>query len=131
MLGIEQICKTIKNLFNNTRPPFKQISRILLICSAPNRPGLSVIHSVAKITNDLAKLGIPTGSMPDGSPNLTIGVMFAATKEQQRAMKHDAMVQIGTAPGSMDILGQATGPFGTAIVTGKNASAGMSSGVIS
>ena len=113
-MGIEQICQTITNLFNNVRPPFPQLSRLLLVCSMIRRPGLSVIQSVANITKDLNKLGIPTGAMPDGSPNLTIGVTFATTKEQYRALKQDASVQGGTQPGT------------ELIMNGTNFSPGMS-----
>lgn len=103
-MGIEQICKTISNFFNNVRPPFPQLPRLLLVCSMIRRPGLSVIQSVANITKDLNKLGIPTGAMPDGSPNLTIGVSFAITKEHYRAFKKDASVQGGSQPGTMMIM---------------------------
>lgn len=64
-MGIAQICQTISNYFSRVRTPFPQISRILLVCSMIRRPGLSVIQSVANITKDLNKLGIPTGPMPD------------------------------------------------------------------
>ena len=78
------------------------------------RPGLSVIQSVANITKDLNKLGIPTGSMPDGSANLTIGFTFANTKEIYRAMKKDASIQVGFQPGSMMLTGaNAGGPICT------------------
>ena len=56
-MGIEQICKTIANFFDNIRPPFPQLSRILLVCSMIRRPGLSAIQSVSNIVKDLNKLG--------------------------------------------------------------------------
>jgi hypothetical protein len=108
IMGIEQICKTISNFFSNVRPPFPQLSRLLLVCSMIRRPGLSVIQSVANITKDLNKLGIPTGSMPDGSANLTIGFTCANTKEIYRALKKDASIQVGFQPGSLNIVGQGT-----------------------
>ena len=107
-MGIEQICQTISNFFNNVRPPFPQLSRLLLVCSMIRRPGLSVIQSVANITKDLNKLGIPTGSMPDGSANLTVGVMFASTKEHHRAIKNDMSIQVGFQPASLNIVGYGT-----------------------
>ena len=116
-MGIEQICKTISNFFNNVRPPFPQLSRLLLVCSMIRRPGLSVIQSVANITKDLNKLGIPTGSMPDGSANLTIGFAFASTNEVYRAMKNDASIQVGIQPGTLMVQ---AGP-----VPGTNITAGM------
>jgi len=116
-MGIEQICQTITNFFNNVRPPFPQLSRLLLVCSMIRRPGLSVIQSVANITKDLNKLGIPTGSMPDGSANLTVGFTFATTKEIYRGVKKDASVQVGILPGTLMVQ---AGPYpGTNIMPGQ------------
>lgn len=108
-MGIEQICKTISNFFDNVRPPFPQLNRLLLVCSMIRRPGLSVIQSSANIVKDLNKLGIPTGPMPDGSANLTVGLVFASTKEIYRGMKKDASIQVGIAPASLNVVGFGTG----------------------
>lgn len=107
-MGIEQICNTITNFFSNVRPPFPQLSRLLLVCSMIKRPGLSVIQSTANIVKDLNKLGIPTGPMPDGSANLTVGLVFANTKEIYRGLKKDASLQVGFTPGSFNIVGLGT-----------------------
>lgn len=80
-----------------------------MVCSMIKRPGLSAIQSTANIVKDLNRLGIPTGPMPDGSANLTVGVMFASTKEIYRAMKKDASVQVGFMPGSIPIAGAGGG----------------------
>ena len=101
-MGIEQICQTITNFFNNMRPPFPQINRILLVCSMIRRPGLSTIQSVANIVKDLNRLGIPTGPMPDGSANLTVGFTYACTSEYFRAMKKDMNIQGAAQPGSIN-----------------------------
>lgn len=102
MLGLEQICNTIKNFFTNVREPFPQLNRILLVCSMVRRPGLSTIQSVSNIVKDLNRLGIPTGPMPDGSANLTVGVIFASTKEHHRAIKKDMSIQVGITPGTIN-----------------------------
>lgn len=122
-MGIAQICQTVSNYFSNVRPPFPQLSRILLVCSMIKRPGLSVIQSVANITKDLNRLGIPTGPMPDGSPNLTVAFTFASTKEVYRGIKKDMSIQVGLQPGSAIIQGygeNAGGPV-TVISTNLNA----------
>jgi hypothetical protein len=55
--------------------------------------------------------------MPDGSPNLTIGVSFATTKEHYRAFKNDASIQVGIQPGTLMIQ---AGPFpGTNTMPGQ------------
>lgn len=119
-MGIEQICQTITNFFNNVRPPFPQINRILLVCSMIRRPGLSTIQSTSNIVKDLSRLGIPTGPMPDGSANLTVGVMFASTKEIYRGIKNDMSIQVGFQPGTLNVQ---AGPF-----PGANVTAGMGFG---
>ena len=124
-MGIEQICQTISNFFNNVRPPFPQLSRLLLVCLMIRRPGLSVIQSVANITKDLNKLGIPTGSMPDGSANLTVGFTFANTNEIYRAIKKDASVQVGIQPGSMMLTGFGSNAGGPVVIQGFNTSPSM------
>ena len=119
-MGISQICQTIKNYFETVRSPFPQVPRILLVCSMIRRPGLSVANSVSKIVKDLNRLGIPTGAMPDGSANLTVGFAFASTKETYRAIRKDMSIQVGIQPGTLNIQ---AGPF-----PGTNVTAGMGLG---
>ena len=126
-MGIQQICQTITNFFKNVRPPFPQLSRLLLVCSMIRRPGLSTIQSTSNIVKDLNKLGIPTGPMPDGSANLTVGFVFASTKEIYRGLKEDASVQVSLQPGTLSSIGygaNAGGPI-TIISNSINAPFGM------
>lgn len=102
-MGISQICESIKNFFQTTRPPVQQLPRMLLVCSLIKRPGLSAVVSVANIVKDLNMMGVPTGPMPDGSPNLTVAHAFAVTKEIFRALKLDAVVQVGVGPAALNI----------------------------
>jgi hypothetical protein len=128
-MGIEQICQTITNFFNNVRPPFPQLSRLLLVCSMIRRPGLSVIQSVANITKDLNKLGIPTGVMPDGSANLTVAFTFANTKEIYRGIKKDMSIQVGIQPGTMSSFGTGSNSAGPVTVISTNTTPSMGHGV--
>lgn len=131
MVTIESICNKITKLFERYRHPFPQLSRALLVCSAPKRPGLSNIYSVSNIVKDLNKLGIPTGPMPDGTPNLTVAFVFANTKEIYRALKKDASIQVGTQPGTMAIHGIGANAAGTVEIFGETITHGMSHGIIS
>jgi hypothetical protein len=122
-MGISQICKTIKDFFQSTRPPVQQLPRLLLACSLQKRPGLSAVVSVANIVKDLNMMGIPTGPMPDGSPNLTVAHAFAVTKEVFRALKLDAVVQVTTGCASLNIQ---AGPYmGTNISCGNETTNGQ------
>ena len=123
-MGIEQICKTITNFFDNVRHPFPQLSKLLLVCSMIRRPGLSVIQSVANITKDLNKLGIPTGKSPAGCENMSIGYSYAYVNEIYRAFKKDMSLQGGLQPGSLygTVIGGNAG--GSAILQGLTTSTG-------
>jgi hypothetical protein len=122
-MGISQICKSIKDYFNNAREPVQQLPRILLACSLKKRPGLSTVVSVANIIKDLNMMGIPTGPNPDGSPNLTVAVTFGVVKEMFRALKLDAVVQVTTGCASLNIQ---AGPYmGTNISCGNETTSGQ------
>lgn len=109
-MGIEQICNSIKNVFQTVRPPASQISRILIICSMIKRPGLSVIVSTSNVIKDLNKLGIPTGIMPNGEPNHTNLITFSTFKEGYRGIKFDLSIQTGNMIGSETVqVGPAAG----------------------
>ena len=129
-MGIEQICKTISNFFNNVRPPFPQLSRLLLVCSMIRRPGLSVIHSVANITKDLNKIGIPTGKNLAGCENMSLGYSYAYVNEIYRALIKDTSLQVGVAPGSLMITAFGSNAGGPIVVQGMNTSAGQGFGDI-
>ena len=129
-MSIKQICESITKLFTNALPPFPQLPRILLVCSMIKRQGLSAIRSTSNIVKDLNKLGIPTGPMPDGSPNLTAAFAFASTKENFRALKKDASVQVGVQPGSMMITGFGANAGGPVNIQGVNTSPSIAVGAV-
>ena len=129
-MSIKQICESITKLFTNALPPFPQLPRILLVCSMIKRQGLSAIRSTSNIVKDLNKLGIPTGPMPDGSPNLTVAFAFASTKENFRALKKDASVQFGVQPGSMMITGFGAKAGGPVNIQGVNTSPSIAVGAV-
>lgn len=103
-MNIAQICETVKNYFDISRPPAKQLPRALLVCSLMKRPGLSSIVSTSNVIKTLNMMGIPTGPNPDGSPNLTVAVTYAIMKEFVRALHLDAVVQFGFGPYAINIM---------------------------
>lgn len=128
-MSIEQICNSITRMFDNVRPPFPQLSRILLVCSMIRRPGLSTIQSAANIIKDLNSLGIPTGAMPDGSPNLTAAFIFANTKEIYRGIRKDMSIQVGIQPGTMSTIGYGANAGGPVTVVSTNTTPSMGYGM--
>jgi hypothetical protein len=119
-MGIQQIAQSIKNLFKNTRSSFPVFPGLLIVCSMCKRPGLSTTQSTANIVTSLSKLGIPTGQMPEGYPNMSVGYSFAQTDEIFRAIKKDGSAQLAFQPGSINfVVGGVGGGTGTNINTGK------------
>jgi hypothetical protein len=101
-MGIQQICNSVKNYFKTVRSQYPEMPGLLIVCSMIKRPGLSVMQSTANIVTDLAKLGIPTGVMPDGSPNLTVAFSYANIKEVFRAIKKDLNIQGAAQTGTIN-----------------------------
>ena len=114
---VRTIAQRIKDLFTKEREPFPTLPGILIACSLGKRPGLSTIQSTANIVNALAKLGIPTGVMPDGSPNLTIGNSYAIVNEVFRAFKFDLNIQAALQPSSLNVV--VAGGTGANVTTGN------------
>lgn len=105
MLGLESVTNAIRDLFDTKlRKAANVIPGIIMICSLAKRPGLSTIISFGNIIQDLAKSGIPTDPLPDGTPNLMNKLVHSIVHETFRAMKEDANIQVALAPGSVNIV---------------------------
>jgi len=57
-----------------------------LLAAAPLLPGYSVERSFTNVITELQKLGLPTGPLPDGSPNLGLVGMYSHLKGQATEM---------------------------------------------
>ena len=106
-MSIDTIADKIKSLINTARKPFPLFPAIIMICSCIKRPGLSSILSIANIIASNAKIGIPTGKNPDGSPNLINAFVGNVVEEVVRAIQNDMMVQVAFKPGDIVISGTA------------------------
>lgn len=121
MLGLETITNSIKNLFNSSlRSPAKIIPGIILICSLARRPGLSCLISFGNIIQEMDKNGIPTDNLPDGTPNLMNKMVKSVVCEVFRALKEDANIQVGIAPGTVNIMATGGNAGGPVTVLGSN-----------
>ena len=108
-MSINEITEAITAMAKKMRPPVPQLPRLLVVCSMRERPGLSAIYSTANVLTALQKLGIPTGPMPDGSSNKTVGVIYSVFEEIVRAFRFDASVQCGNEVGSEAITSVGVG----------------------
>lgn len=80
-----------------------------LLLATPLLPGYSVERSFINVINDLQKLGLPTGPLPDGSPNLGLVATYATLKGQGKELWENAKTEMFVPPIPV-IAGTATSP---------------------
>ena len=110
----KSVVDEILNLLNlaipgGSRPP------TFALASAGLLPGSSPTRAQAKVTENLQKLGLPTGDMPDGSPNLSITSIFQQIKGVKDEELENGSVHTWCKP--VAVAGVVTGPVRC---TGKN-----------
>jgi hypothetical protein len=67
--------------------------------------GFSATRAFMGVIEELQKIGIPTGDMPDGSPNLTVLTMFSQVKAQANEMAENGKLQVAIPPLTMTPAG--------------------------
>ena len=100
--------------------PLKLLPPALLLCTAMRRPGLSAMEIMSDFTQELAKLGIPTGRNTDGSQNLILGTFYAYTKVFLKHLKLKAAVKVALQPGSITSTGTGANGGGPVVVKSFN-----------
>lgn len=60
--------------------------------------GYSESRAFIGVIEELQKLGIPTGALPDGSPNLTVLSLFGQMKAMEREKTENGKVQVAIKP---------------------------------
>jgi hypothetical protein len=60
--------------------------------------GASATREFIGTIQEMQKLGIPTGALPDGSPNLSMLAKFGQAKAAQREKAENGVVEIGVSP---------------------------------
>jgi hypothetical protein len=91
---VEEILALLKlagNLVGNQLP-------FPLAFGASLRSGTSAIRAFTNTIENLQQLGIPTGAMPDGSPNMGMISMLQQMKGQEKESAQNSKTQIGVAP---------------------------------
>ena len=76
-----------------------------LMLGAQLLDGFSETRAFIGAISELQKLGVPTGAMPDGSPNLTVLSMFSQLKGQAAEMAENGKTQIVIPPLTMTPAG--------------------------
>ena len=104
----KSVVDEILNLLNlaipgGSRPP------TFALAAAGLLPGSSPTRAQANITENIQKLGLPTGDMPDGSPNLVLPSIFQQQKGMQDEQLENGVVHSWCAPVAVGIV--VTGPI--------------------
>ena len=82
----------ILNLISSLAPPGSKIPKVLLLL-ANFLPGTSASRSSINAIEELQKLGIPTGTLPDGSPNLMLLFNLASNKATKKESAQNGKIQ--------------------------------------
>ena len=100
---------TILKLLSGLAPPGSKIPTALLLL-ADFLPGTSAERSTINVIKELQKLGIPTGTLPDGSPNLMLLYNLASNTGAEKEKAQNGKLQaIGTsAAGPVKVSGMYT-----------------------
>jgi hypothetical protein len=82
----------ILNLISSLAPPGSKIPKVLLLL-ANFLPGTSPSRASINTIEELQKLGIPTGTLPDGSPNLMLLFNLASNKATKKESAQNGKIQ--------------------------------------
>ena len=82
----------ILNLISSLSPPGSKIPKVLLLL-ANFLPGTSASRASINTIEELQKLGIPTGTLPDGSPNLMLLFNLASNKATKKESAQNGKLQ--------------------------------------
>ena len=89
---VDEILK-ILNLLSSLAPPGSKIPNALLLLTE-FLPGTSPERSTINTIEELQKLGIPTGPLPDGSPNLMLLFNLSSNKGAEKEKSQNGKLQI-------------------------------------
>lgn len=102
-MTLSDVCDKIRGILNVARKPLAPLPSLIAYCSYVQRPGLSVLVSAGNIIKAQANFGAPTGTLPDGTPNLMNQYTIETVKEIFRALKEDGVVDLYSGPGGLRV----------------------------
>ena len=107
----KSVIDSILQLFNLVSLKSGQSIPLWLVKLSAFLPGYSPNRAFINSISYMQQLGLPTGPLPDGSPNLGLQQMFAVTKGQDMEQKINGKVE-----GALDL----PPPYGLIEITGKS-----------
>ena len=130
-MTLENICDSLTKIIEKARKPMTYIPAALLVCSAVNRPGLSVMTVALNIIRRQSEAGAPVGPAADGSPSITEKMERIRIEEIFKAIKLDANVQIGIPIGGIKITGTGANAGVPVVIQGFNSNPAHGNGIVS
>lgn len=109
-------CKSVVDeilaLINLALPDTSNIPTTLLL-GAGLCEGVSAIRSLTNSIEEFQKIGLPTGPMPDGSPNLMLQSILSSFKGLNKEQAENGKTQVAVGPLTVT-------PAGITMISGKN-----------
>jgi hypothetical protein len=120
MPSIDTIINQLDGIMNFNDTPSQSIAPPLRLLS-PQRSGMSNTKTLNKVLKRMSDIGIPIGTLEDGSPNLNSQFVQIIIEEIFNAIKYDSKIELAVKPfGSVTVTGVA-GPglpvVGTGVMT--------------
>ena len=129
-MTIKNICDVLNNVLSAARGPIQKINANILAASTTNRPGISPSLVATRIIMRQSEAGAPVGPNSSTGRNVSEAMERIRVEEIVRALKMDAVIQVGILPGEIKISGEAHTPAGPLKVDGWNTNAVYGSGII-
>lgn len=121
MSTLSSVINSIKNSVSSGKfKPMKLLPAVLLLCTELKRPGLSAMDITAEYIRLNGELGIPTGSNPDGTPNLINASAYALISSMVKGIKMNGSVSFALPPGSITFTGFGANAGGPVTIKGFN-----------
>lgn len=120
----------LKELFSVDGIKTKILPSVLIYCVASNRRGISAAMTASKVIENDGKIGIPTGTNEDGSPNLINLHDYNLIMSVIDAIKNDGVVHVSIPKGSIIFEGTGVNGGGPMTIIGTNKTDSIALGLI-
>lgn len=129
-MELAKIIETVEDKIKNLPLPKFDLPPWLLYCVSNRRTGLSVGRIVSNIYAWMQSAGIPTGTNPDGSPNLIGGLSAAIAQSIVNEICENGQVSVSSAPGDITVQAEGGNAGGPVTVIGFNTNFSSMKGII-
>ena len=119
-MNINGVVSAIKQMFNGTKKVSQSLPSLLLFCTTMRRPGMSAMDTAATVIQDYGKIGIPTGTNADGTPNMINAYTYLLIKDIYKDIKQNGVGEGVMSPGTIQFTGTGGNAGGPVVVQGFN-----------